>query len=420
MNWMVTLCLLGLAFGDIKTQHHLTRVPRKSFVQVQPSEKGRHHEVIFAVEQRNLEEFDQDLQRRSTPGSPLYQQWLSFDEVGTLTSNPDGAAAIQQWLAANDIAVKWTSAHKTYIKAEAMISRWEELFKTKFYEFEDRAVQSTETIDASGILSTGTGSQSKFPRIDRSDTCTIPEELRPHVSTIFNTVQTPPVLQRSARRRDVSDDGEARQKSNSGSELPVAALSIPSPAQRLRQPKKAPEIAASMVTISFLTSLYQLPTVPPPAVQTQDGLRSPQQQHQQQHQQQQAVFETSGESFSPRDLQLFQQHNQLPRQAALAPFGYSTRNCQKHDCYEGNLDVQFIMGVSPGTETVYWYRNGADPFLEWIVDVADTPHPPLVHTISWGSIEQVFYTAFFIFCYTAISVSVLLLYVYFSSSYFFF
>jgi hypothetical protein len=59
------------------------------------------------------------------------------------------------------------------------------------------------------------------------------------------------------------------------------------------------------------------------------------------------------------------------------------------DCLEGNLDLQYIMGMAQSTVTIYWYCEGLNPFVTWITDVADSPHPPTSNAISWGSIEQV-------------------------------
>lgn len=59
------------------------------------------------------------------------------------------------------------------------------------------------------------------------------------------------------------------------------------------------------------------------------------------------------------------------------------------DCYEGNLDLQFLMGVSQATTTIYWYDGSGNPFIGWITSVSNTAKPPLSNSISWGSVEQV-------------------------------
>lgn len=34
-------------------------------------------------------------------------------------------------------------------------------------------------------------------------------------------------------------------------------------------------------------------------------------------------------------------------------------------------------------------NSTTDPFVGWLIDVANTTNPPLVNSMSWGSIEQV-------------------------------
>ena len=82
------------------------------------------------------------------------------------------------------------------------------------------------------------------------------------------------------------------------------------------------------MTVSFLNSLYQ--------ISSNVGNSHLQQ----------AVFETSNEYYSPSDLLQFQNTFGLPRQAAFDHNGFNTTDCVSKDCYEGNLDLQYIMGVA--------------------------------------------------------------------------
>jgi hypothetical protein len=67
------------------------------------------------------------------------------------------------------------------------------------------------------------------------------------------------------------------------------------------------------------------------------------------------------------------------------------------NCYEGNLDVQYIMGLAQKTATYFWYvgskdRQGkviTDPFLHWAMEAAHDPHLPMVTSISFAAVEQV-------------------------------
>jgi hypothetical protein len=72
----------------------------------------------------------------------------------------------------------------------------------------------------------------------------------------------------------------------------------------------------------------------------------------------QAVFETASEYYSPQDLLSFQQQFNLKQQAAVDIGGFNTSACSLtqtgNNCDEGNLDIQYIMGMSQGTTSFYW------------------------------------------------------------------
>jgi hypothetical protein len=93
----------------------------------------------------------------------------------------------------------------------------------------------------------------------------------------------------------------------------------------------------------------------------------------------QAVFETSNQYWSPTDLQDFQEYYGLTVQTAEDVGGYyttsSTGSCSTSggspDCNEGNLDLQYIMGVAQNVATIYWYVGGGNPFVTWLTDIAD-------------------------------------------------
>merc|ERR1712048_516407 len=58
------------------------------------------------------------------------------------------------------------------------------------------------------------------------------------------------------------------------------------------------------------------------------------------------------------------------------------------NCAEANLDVQYMMAVSPVTPLTYWYdSNQNTPFEDWIENVAKASDPPKINSISYGSLE---------------------------------
>jgi len=60
---------------------------------------------------------------------------------------------------------------------------------------------------------------------------------------------------------------------------------------------------------------------------------------------------------------------------------------------EANLDIQYIMGVAPGSPTTFWsiYANSTvevDDILQWAVAMSNTANPPMVNSLSYGMSEN--------------------------------
>jgi tripeptidyl-peptidase-1 len=104
----------------------------------------------------------------------------------------------------------------------------------------------------------------------------------------------------------------------------------------------------------------------------------------------QSVYESLSQYFSPSDLSDFQTKYDLPQDEVDEVIGghESDSKCvNPNNCAEANLDVQYIMAVAQNVPTTYWYSNS---FLGWINDVASDSNPPLVHSISYGSVEDTY------------------------------
>lgn len=109
-----------------------------------------------------------------------------------------------------------------------------------------------------------------------------------------------------------------------------------------------------------------------------------------------------GQYYSPADLSTFQKTFNLPQDPVDNVVGGYESDAQcvadANNCAEANLDVQYLLAVSQLTPTTYWYESSVDSFLAWIQAVAADPNPPLINSISYGSIEtslpKVFANAF--------------------------
>jgi len=107
----------------------------------------------------------------------------------------------------------------------------------------------------------------------------------------------------------------------------------------------------------------------------------------------QSLFESLGQDFSPTDLATFQKKYSIPAdpvKTIIGPNKAAACNSNPNNCVEANLDVQYIMAIAEGAETTYWSipQSASDIFLEWILAVSDASSPPLVHSMSYGSIES--------------------------------
>jgi len=67
---------------------------------------------------------------------------------------------------------------------------------------------------------------------------------------------------------------------------------------------------------------------------------------------------------------------------------------------EGNIDLQWIQAMGNNVPVTYWATAGGDPlsahepFLEWLCELANSSHPPLVHSLSYGENEEAYSLAY--------------------------
>eukprot|EP00598_Pedospumella_elongata_P007545 CAMPEP_0184969134 /NCGR_PEP_ID=MMETSP1098-20130426/1976_1 /TAXON_ID=89044 /ORGANISM="Spumella elongata, Strain CCAP 955/1" /LENGTH=558 /DNA_ID=CAMNT_0027490869 /DNA_START=52 /DNA_END=1728 /DNA_ORIENTATION=+ len=129
------------------------------------------HEVVFAVNQKNIDQLEKILFEVSDPKHEKYGKFLNRQEVANLTSNAVGTQSVSNFLNKNGIRIVKSTPHGEYITASAPVSQWERLFATTFYTFNQRDAKKPVT---------------------RAHHYSIPSELADHVSAVFNTVQLPP------------------------------------------------------------------------------------------------------------------------------------------------------------------------------------------------------------------------------------
>ena len=354
-----------LKYETIKPLHMEKHIPRDTFAKRTRVAAETVHEVVIAVRQQNLAELEQMVLGRATPGHPQYQQWLSFEEVGTMVRNEEGYGKVMEWLEAYEVDVKWSSPYGEYIRAEGRISQWEKMLSTEFYEFEDLSHKKGGEGEGSD--------KDKGKMFYRALEYWIPSELEGSITAIFNTVQTPPEYKARYGSRILKEKASSIYPyKDTPYKTHLRADSL------LSKDSHSPKIHTAQtgddVTVDFLNKLYKISS----------NIASPLLN--------QSVFQTGNQYFSPQDLTSFQNYYSLTKQPAMSIGNRAVDTCPQTSaasCDEGNLDLQYIMGVAQKTGTIFWYvsQNNGDPFLAWITDVSAEQYPPQSNSISWGSVE---------------------------------
>lgn len=278
------------------------------------------HEVVVAIKKKNMDVLRKVAIDRSTPGHPNFRQWLGASEIDNLVINLPAYERVHKWLSSNsDAEITWVSRRKDYIKVTAPISTWESMLNTHFYLYEDRSRRQNDE------------DQGKF--MHRSTEYSIPTYLEHDIAAVFHTVQTPPVFKPRYRTTKVNKFSQ-RFKTN----------------LRVKKDGKISTMSSD-VNPAFLNSYYQIESNIGSALLNQ------------------SVFETANEYFSPTDLTQFQNKYDLTQQSAISIGNHATSqscNTGNIDCSEGNLDIQYIMGIAQVTSSIYWYvaeTQTQDPFV---------------------------------------------------------
>ena len=118
----------------------------------------------------------------------------------------------------------------------------------------------------------------------------------------------------------------------------------------------------------------------------------------------QLIYAAINQTFSPNDLAQYQNEYGIPGHVVTYDVnGHSSSSfcdVDSADCGEANLDVQILTSISqsPSPTTYFYDLNDYDFFLSWITNMADSPAPPLVQSVSYGEDEiyvpQSYYEAF--------------------------
>ena len=278
--------------------------------------------MTFAVQQKNIDELTNILYDISDPDSPNYGQHWSNDEVSGFTSNPEGRDAVVSYLNSNGASVVSETRAGEYITARAPIRVWEKMFDTEFFAF--RMTHSDASVE----------------NLIRAEHYSVPRELDKHLASVFNTIEMFDQIFKHVQSIPMAKKGE----------LSTAGSGYMTP--------DAPRSYYNMIGTSGSVNSTQ------------------------------TIFASVNQYFSPANLAWFQGWTNSPVIPAAMTFGghVNDSKCLIHSyCAEANLDMQYIMTMSPNSPTTFWYSDKW--FTDFFIEVANTMKPPKIISISYGTTE---------------------------------
>ena len=296
---------------------------RTDLVKESPIPLDHIHQVIIVVQQNRMDDLTRILHDISDPMSARYGQHMSGEHIHALTSNPDARDSIVSYLRLNGASVISETLSGDFITVNAPISAWDRILDTNFTEFHQ--------LQPEGDVQT----------IVRAKQYSIPRELDMYIDSVLNVVEMP--------YRDA----------------PRLGTSKPTTEKRFAEQATDP---FGYLRPQNIREYYNLTNVYGSDLSTQ------------------AAVGFGRNFFSPNSLAYFQQNISFQDlQPALNVGGYESEN-PRNDSSEGNLDIQYLMGISRDSPTTFWHNPGG--FYTWLTAVLNTPNPPLVLSISYGTPER--------------------------------
>lgn len=290
------------------------------------------HKAIIAVKQNNIDLLKSKLLEIATPSSHQYGRHLTHSQVGELVSNEKSSNAIKEWIKSYSNAhIVSETDHGEYITIRAPVETLEKMLNTQFFLYES-------TKDTSSIV--------------RAQTYSIPSYLVDDIHAIFHVSNLPFPKKQSA-------NGRKREQH----------ISFP-----------------GYMTPQTLQALYN---IPPDTSNYTFGT--------------QAVYEATGSTFDTPDMLIFQKLFNLSHSVVSNVIGNIPGRSQTQigsdleyvqqniaSSYEPLLDLEYMMGIAPNVSTTYYYDDDINDndFLTFIFDIATSPNPALVYSISYGTYEN--------------------------------
>lgn len=278
------------------------------------------------MKHKNMDKLESVLLEVSNPGHPDYGKYWTKEQISDLTIDIVGNRKVIHYLESHGAFVTKSSHNMEYISAEAPIAVWENILNTKFYEFSHADWKEKKMI--------------------RALSYSVPVELDAHIGYIFDVTNFPPHISSGAIKMPYKAPASSNLKN--------------SPASRLYP---------GYVTPQFLSDYYHIKN-------NTGSART-----------KQACFNSLNDHLSAADLTTFQNYMGLPIDGIDGVIGqsgyYIDTSCVDNNCFEPNLDFQYIMGVAQRVSTYMYYYHGAD-YWAMLTNITNSINPPSVMSISYG------------------------------------
>eukprot|EP01039_Chlorochromonas_danica_P007525 gene7525-8323_t len=314
------------------------------------ADAGSSHTVVFAIQQKNVDQLHSILMDVSTPSSPNYGQHWTRQQVSELTSNAAGMEEVVSFLRRHEISVDHVSKFGEYVVASAPVSLWEVFFKTRFEHFYDK-VEDVHLLRAMHY--------------------SLPTPIHQHLAGVFGVADYfPNRLHPKDRLSPQSFASPSNEKKLAG-----ATYGNNGNPWYLTATVNGAQVKVYLTYPQLLYNYYSIDSPYGNANVTQ------------------AVFGSLGQEVSMVDVNQFQAgFGLLVHDLAGYNASVSDNACYEDtgNCDEASLDVQYIMSIAQNVSTYYEYYeiSQVDDFVNWIIEVANSDDPPGLYSVSYGGYEM--------------------------------
>ena len=339
-SYFLWLLWMGVSSTEAAVQRHVKGPYSKGKI-MRHSEASQIHSVTIAIKQNNIDFIRTKVDDISDMTSPNYAKHFTWDEIATLITDSIRTSRVIDYFTSKGATFISQTKHGEYIKLGGTVALWNQVFRTTLV---DVKVKGDETVVCSSEYY-------------------IHADLVDDIKAVFNIVQMPRPHRVGPKLNKVTNVASHPRMSKSTKDCGCASNEL------------CFDGNCYFNTLAFLNRAYNISSN-----QVLDSGAV------------QMVYESFGQTFAPADLQDFQNFYNIP----INPMSNWTSGLANDsvcidtpdNCYESNLDVQYIMGIAQGAPTIYSYDYNIDGFVSWMNSVVNTDGLlPTVISISYVYIE---------------------------------